>query len=101
MTQVIVSSVIGGTFPIFIYACDSFGNNCSLVASVTSVTPLPYIITLPPQFDTAPAVGLRLVDSTGCDKLAILLCIDIPPTPKQFQDGDIFLFMNYEIFQFN
>lgn len=91
MTQVIVSSVIGGTFPIFIYACDSFGNNCSLVASVTSVTPLPYTITLPPQFDTAPQIMLKFVDAIGCEHSEILLCtLD----EKIFEDGVTFLFMD-------
>jgi len=98
MTQISINNVTGMTIPYSGYACDVYGNQCVYLGEITST---PITFTLPPQFDTAPAVGLRLVDSTGCDKLAILLCINIPPTPKQFQDGDIFLFMNYEIFQFN
>lgn len=97
MTQVIVSSVIGGTFPIFIYACDSFGNNCSLVASVTSITPLPYIITLPPQFDTAPQIMLKFVDSLGCEYYEILTCVT---NEKIFEDGITFLFMDSVTFLF-
>ncbi|NDC17426.1 MAG: hypothetical protein EBZ92_05775 [Actinobacteria bacterium] len=91
MTQVQISYVAGATFPIFIYACDVFGNNCVLVASVTSITPLPYIITLPPQFDTAPQITLKFVDAIGCEHSEILLCtLD----EKVFEDGVTFLFMD-------
>jgi len=48
----------------------------------------------------APAIGFKLIDSTGCEKFGVLPCIDIPPEEKQFQDGDDFYFMDWEIFQF-
>jgi hypothetical protein len=48
----------------------------------------------------APVVGLKLIDTTGCEKFRTLICIDDPLIEKQFQDLQDFFFMDYEIYQF-
>jgi hypothetical protein len=96
MTQVTINSVSGFVLPFSGAACNIYGNQCQSIGVITS---LPTIITLPsPEFDTAPAFGLLLIDSTGCQVFQVLDC-QIDPQ-KQFQDGDVYDFMDYEIFQF-
>jgi hypothetical protein len=45
----------------------------------------PITITLPPQFNTAPAVGLLLIDSIGCERFEEIYCILPTPTPTPTQ----------------
>lgn len=97
MTNLIINSIVGLVPPFSGYACDVYGNQCIYIGQIT-VTPI--TITLPPQFDMAPAIGLKLIDSTGCEKLITLICIDEETVEKQYQDGDDFFFMDYEIYQF-
>ena len=99
MTQLQINNVTGLTLPYEIYICNVYGNNCVLVATVNTLIPPQAIITLPVEFDTAPAIGVKVVNST-CEKLFILNCVELPPRPKQFQDGDYFYFMDYDIYQF-
>jgi hypothetical protein len=97
MTNLTINSITGLVPPYSGFACDVYGNQCVYIGQIT-VTPV--TITLPPQFDTAPAIGLKLIDSTGCERLITLICIDEGNIEKQFQDGDLFFFMDYQIFQF-
>jgi len=73
---------------------------CILVATVNTAIPPSATIVLPPAFDMAPAIGVKIIDGVGCEKFMILNCVDLPPKGKQFQDGDYFYFMNYDIYQF-
>ena len=98
MTQLQINNVTGLTIPYQIYICDVYGNQCVLVASVNTNIPPSATITLPPQFNTAPAIGVKLND-TFCEKLVIINCNELL-NHKQFQDGDEFFFMDYSIFQF-
>jgi hypothetical protein len=59
-------------------ACDVYGNQCLYVGSGTT---FPIIFTLPPQFNSAPAVGILLIDSTGCQSFETVVCGLIVPTP--------------------
>jgi hypothetical protein len=74
--QVTITSVFGLTPPFSAYCCNVYGNQCVYVGS--GVMP-PITITLPPQFNTAPAVGLLLIDSIGCERFEEIYCT--PPTP--------------------
>ena len=98
MTQLEIYNVTGLTIPYQIYICDVYGNQCVLVASVNTNIPPSATITLPPQFNTAPAIGVKLYD-TFCEKLVIINCNELL-NHKQFQDGDEFFFMDYSIYQF-
>lgn len=96
MTQVVINSVSGFTLPFSGVACDVYGNQCQSIGTISS---LPTTITLPsPEFDTAPAFGLKLIDSNSCEIFQILICQ--PVNQKQFQDYDNFDFMDYEVYQF-
>ena len=99
MTQLIINNVTGLTIPYQIYICDVYGNNCSIVATVNTTIPPSVTITLPPQFDTAPAIGVLLKDLT-CERFLVIDCINLIHKPKQFQDSEYFFFMDYEIYQF-
>ena len=99
MTQLIISNVSGITTPYEIYVCNVYGNSCILVATVNTIIPPQVEIILPSPFDGAPAIGVKIINSF-CEKFVILNCTDIPPRGKQFQDGDLFFFMDYDIYQF-
>lgn len=99
MTQIQINSITGSSYPYTVYACDVYGNQCVSISTIPSTAIFPIIITLPPQFNGAPAVGLKMVDNVGCELFGILYCAGIN-TAKIFEDGEIFLFMDAEIFIF-
>ena len=99
MTQLIINNVTGITIPYQIYICNVYGNSCVLVASVNTTIPPAANITLPSPFDVSPAIGVKIKDPF-CERFIILNCVDLPPKGKQFQDGDYFIFMDYDIYQF-
>jgi hypothetical protein len=100
MTQLQINNVTGLTIPYQIYICDVYGNQCVLVANVLPPQPPTIVITIPSQFNTAPAVGIKLIDSLGCEILKIVDCTQQYLTIKQFQDGDDFYFMDNEEYDF-
>jgi len=85
MRAIDISQITGTTFPYLIYACDVYGNQCILLAVVNTSVPPSNTIVLPPQFNSAPAVGIKVVDNDGCERFHILYCIsptpDSTPTP--------------------
>ena len=97
MTQITINGVIGFVPPFSGYACDVYGNNCYYLGLINVI---PTVITLPPQFDLVPAIGLKLVDTTGCEKIEEVVCSGEIEIAKQFQDGNEFFFMDLEIYQF-
>lgn len=102
MTQIEISKITGGSGPFTIYACNVYQEQCVLISTI--YTPIsPYIlITLPPQFDYAPAVGILVVDSNNCERFEVGVCGD-SGFAKIFQDTDedhIFEFMDFVIYQF-
>lgn len=94
-TYVIVSSATNIIPPFSGIACDVYGNNCSYVGSGNT---FPITFTLTPQFNTAPALQLTLIDSTGCEVSEILYCSTYEP--KQFQNLEYFVFMDGELYEF-
>jgi hypothetical protein len=99
MTQIQINSITGSAYPYTLYACDVYGNQCISVASIPSTATFPLIVTLSPQFNGSPAVGLKMIDTLGCELFGIFYCEGIN-TAKIFEDGEIFLFMDAEIFIF-
>lgn len=69
--QVTINNAVGITTPFSGTACDVYGNNCSYIGSGST---FPITFTLPSQFNTAPALQLTLVDSTGCQLSEIIYC---------------------------
>jgi len=63
-----ITGVSGGTPPITFYACDEYGNNCTLLGT----TPAVYV--LPPLLQTATTIMVQSVDSGGCFYFKIITC---------------------------
>jgi len=97
MTQLTINGISGCTSPYSIYVCDVYGNQCVLIATITGSATYPISFILPPQFNSAPAIGLKLVDANGNEKFGIIYCA---PKGKIFQDGEIFIFMDADIYIF-
>jgi hypothetical protein len=69
--QITVNTGTSITPPFSGIACDVYGNQCVYIGSGTT---FPITFTLPLQFNTAPAIGLYLVDSTGCQTYQNVNC---------------------------
>lgn len=91
MTSLEFSSIFGLNFPFTIYICDVYGTQCILVAYIDTNVPLNNLFVLPPQFNTAPAIGVKVITSDGCEKFKVLYCSD---DIKDFMDLDDFFFMD-------
>lgn len=78
MIQVRITSISGGTYPISVYIADVYGNNKSLLGTISSDPGFPpnveYNTVIPAIFDTAPEIMLILTDSSGCEVFQILQC---------------------------
>ena len=98
MTQIEILGVSGATYPLNIYACDVYQSQCVLIATFYSAPVSPVIITLPPQFNSSPAVGILIKDNKDCEKFEIGYC-GSSNYFKQFQDYNEFLFMDFVIYQ--
>ena len=77
MTQVRITDISGGTYPISVYLSDIYGNNQTLLG-IINPGPVPPIVsynsTIPTIFNTAPQVMLTLVDNNNCSVFHILDC---------------------------
>ncbi len=77
MTQVRITEISGGTYPIQVYISDVYGNNQTLLGTIATgpVPPvLEYNTVIPPIFNTAPEIMLTLTDSNGCSIFKLLQC---------------------------
>ena len=77
MTQVRITEISGGTYPIDVYISDVYGNNQTLLGTINT-GPVPPIIeyntVIPSIFNTAPEIMLTLTDNNGCSIFKILQC---------------------------
>lgn len=77
MRQIRITTISGSTYPINVFIADVYGNNRSLLGTISS-GPVPPTVTyntvIPSIFDTAPEVMLLLVDDKGCELFKILDC---------------------------
>lgn len=102
MRQLDINTISGGTYPINIYACNAYQNNCVLFGTITDPVPPMVSFILPTEFDIYPVVGILLQDDSGCERFEIAVCGDSGYT-KIFQDTDdnhVFQFMDFVIYQF-
>lgn len=76
MIQIRITEISGGTLPINVYLSDIYGNNQSLLGTISSTVPptQTYNSTIPTIFETAPEVMLTLVDANNCQVFKILDC---------------------------
>ena len=91
MTTLEFYSIIGISYPYTVYICDVFGNQCILMAYIDTNVPANNIFVLPPQFYNAPALGVKVITSDGCEKFKIIYCSD---NIKDFMDLEDFYFMD-------
>jgi hypothetical protein len=77
MNQVRITEISGGTYPISVYISDVYGNNQTLLGTISS-GPVPPVVeyntVIPSIFSTAPEIMLKLVDSNNCEVFKILTC---------------------------
>ena len=77
MTQVRITDISGGTYPISVYISDVYGNNQTLLGIISS-GPVPPVVeyntVIPSIFLTAPEIMLTLVDGNNCEVFKILQC---------------------------
>ena len=77
MTQITITDISGGTYPISVYIADVYGNNSYLLGTI-SPGPVPptvyYNTVIPTIFNTAPEIMLLLVDDNDCEIFKILDC---------------------------
>jgi hypothetical protein len=77
MTQVRITDISGSTaYPFSVYISDVYGNNQTLLGTISSVVPptVEYNTVIPPIFNTAPEIMLKLVDGNNCEVFKILQC---------------------------
>ena len=78
MVQVRLTEISGGTYPISDYLSDIYGNNQTLLGTISTGTTVPPVIyyntVIPSIFQTAPEIMLKLVDANGCETIKILDC---------------------------
>lgn len=98
MTQVFITNITGLTPTYTIYACNVYGDNCVLLDNLNITVPPIVSYILPSSFDTAPAIGLKIM-TNDCERFHILYCESFDPE-KLFQDGTEFYFMSGDIYEF-
>ena len=75
MQTITINSVTGVTPPYNIYVCNVYGNLCVLLATITSPVPPLITISIPPPYETASALGIKIISSVDdCEDLQILYC---------------------------
>ena len=78
MVQVRLTEITGGTYPINVYISDVYGNNQTLLGTISTGTTVPPVIyyntVIPTIFQTAPEIMLKLVYDNVCEAIKILDC---------------------------
>lgn len=79
MTTIDITNITGLSYPYDIYVCDIYGNNCILIATVFTSIPPSNTILLPPQFNTSPSVGIKIITLDGCERFKVVECGNLIP----------------------
>ena len=84
MTTIEITSIIGLSNPYLIEVCDVYGSNCVLLSQIFTTVPPSNTVYLPPQFDLAPSVMVKVTTLDGCVETEIIDCVTLytlTPTP--------------------
>ena len=75
MTHIRIEAV-SGSVPISVFVSDIYGNNSTLIGTITNTGVIPPAARFypPSLFNSAPQIMLILVDNNGCEKFVILDC---------------------------
>lgn len=71
---------ITGTPPYTVEVCDFFGSNCITVAYITGYIPPQFDVIVPPPYDVAPILKVRVYDANGCIQDTNLTMMSPTPT---------------------
>jgi hypothetical protein len=97
MPNTVQINSLTGTPPFTISVCDQTISFCYLVIGPTVIT-TPFLFTVPPPLTDVSDIILKVVDSLGCEKITYLSCGEF--YGKEYQDFDVFLFQDSNIFLF-
>lgn len=97
MTSIEITNISGLTYPYTVYVCNIYGLSCILVATINAPVPASVTIPLPPEFLMAPAVGIKLIASNGCERFGTFYCTD---DNKDFMDYEDFYFQDSQLYYF-
>ena len=90
-TIVTINSVTSGTSPYDIWVCDTCYGTCQYIDTTSTI---PYSFTLPTIYETYLTYVVKIIDDNGC-----VYC-DNELNYKQFQNSDLFEFMDGVPYQF-
>jgi len=75
MQTVTITSVSGVSAPYDIYVCNVYGNLCTFLTTINDPVPPEITINIPSPYDSAPAIGLKVIsENNDCEKIEILYC---------------------------
>lgn len=96
MTGIDITSIIGSDYPYEVYVCNSYGGDCVYVSTINVTVGPPVIISpLPIVFNNIPKIGIMIKSlSTGCMTFKSITCESIKVDDKEFQDSELFSFMD-------
>lgn len=98
MTELTLTNLNSLSTPYSIYVCNVYGTSCVLIATSSTIIPPSVTFSLPNLFDTAPVVGVKVVENNGCERFKILYCSS--DEYKQFMNIEEFLLMTGDPYQF-
>ena len=74
MGVISLSNIESTSFPFQIYVCNVYGNSCIYLGTIDSLVPPKNSIQLPPEYQSAPAVGIKIITNDGCEKFEVVNC---------------------------
>jgi hypothetical protein len=92
-TLVTINTISAGTQPYDVWVCDTCYGTCQYIDTISGSS-LPYSFTLPAIYDTYPSYTVKIIDDNNC-----VYCQDTL-IYKQFQDDELFEFMDGEDYEF-
>jgi len=84
MALIEISSITGSS-PYQLFVSDIYGNNETFISSFSGAVPPSQYFNLPPLFDTAPVVLIKVIDASGCTTFHQASCQVIVPSPTPTQ----------------